>query len=568
MSENHSAPEAIADKLEALADLLEIADKNEFKIRAYRRAAETMRQLPESLDRLIAGERLQELDGIGEALAEKIEQAYRSGTIEKFKEIGEKYPSSLLEILEIKGLGPRSVRKLFDQLDVRDMEDLRKALAEDQVVSLEGFGNKTVENISEALAHWDEYSDRFLLGEARAAGRVLREYLVDLEEIGRVEIAGSCRRGCETVGDLDLLIEKQGELRFEPERLPGVESVMASGETKVTVRLETGLQADLRLVAPGEFGAAWLYFTGSKQHNIRLRERAQQKDQLINEYGLFEQETGEKICGATEAEIYEALGLEWIPPELREDSGELAAAETELPPLVEKHHLAGDGHLHTVASDGQATIEEMVEAARARDYRFLIISEHSRSLSVAGGLSNEQLHEHIEQIREIDAGTDDLKLFAGSEVDILKQGGLDYPDELLAKLDVVIAAVHSNFELSEQKQTERIVRALHHPEVDVLAHPTGRLLTERRPYDVDREEVLEAAVASDVVVEINANDRRLDANGQWCRRGKELGVEFIISTDSHSVQQLDLIELGLLTARRGWLEPAQIINHRGWKRWT
>ncbi len=568
MTEQEFSREAICEQLEQLADLLEIAEKNEFKIRAYRRGAETLRHTPEPLAELIAENRLTELEGIGEAIAEKIEQVYRTGKIDKFQDLTEEYPANLLELLEIKGLGPRSVRKLFDELNVRNLADLRSSLEGEQVEELAGFGKKTVKNIRQALAHRDKFSGRFLLSSALSRARQLKQHLARQSGVDRVEIAGSCRRGSETVGDLDILLEKVEEVDLIPENLSGVESVLQSGETKVSVRLENGLQADLRVVAPGEFGAAWLYFTGSKQHNIRLRERARKRRQLINEYGLFDQDSGEKIGGATEVEIYNSLELEWIPPELREDAGELEAAESGLSSLVEARHIQGDGHVHTTASDGHNTIEEMARAAEKKGYQFLVISEHSRSLSVAGGLSNSELKTHIERIREVNDKTEKLELLAGAEVDILAGGKLDYPDGLLAQLDLVTAAVHSKFGLPKEEQTARVVQGISHPEVDILAHPTGRLLGQRQPYAIDRDEVLKSAVKGDVAVEINSHGQRLDANAQWCRRGKKLGVEFIISTDSHSVEQLELIELGLKTARRGWLEPAQILNYQGWKRWT
>lgn len=554
----------VAGMLEKMADLLEIDGENRFKLRAYRRGAEILRERSDEFDQRLENGTLRELDGIGEALEDKIVQAVREGRIAKFDEVKQRLPVTLLELADIRGLGPKSIRKLYDREGVESLDDLERALETDRLKEIDGFGPKTLENIRTSLARLHRFDGRTLLMDVRPRAEALLEYLQEQLEPDRMEPAGSYRRGRETVGDLDVLVsgETQGRAGEALKTYPEVEEVMAAGETKTSVLLTDDLQVDVREVPPENFGAALQYFTGSKEHNVRLRERARRRGWTVNEYGLFDEETGEKLAGSTEEGIYDALDLDWIPPELREDHGELEAAEAhDLPDLIQLEDIRGDCHTHTTASDGRDSTESMVDAAEAMGYEYLAITDHSRSLRVADGLSVDELRDHAESIREANERFE-IEVLAGTEVDILKDGSLDYPEDVLAELDWVIAAVHTGFDLAPDRQTARIVGAIRHPEVDVLAHPTGRKLGQRDPYDVDRSAILDALVEEGVALEINANGQRLDASDEWCRQARKRGISFVISTDSHARDHLWMMELGVTTARRGWLESTDVLNTR------
>ncbi|MFB6356303.1 MAG: DNA polymerase/3'-5' exonuclease PolX [bacterium] len=552
----------IAGLLDDMADLLAVAGENEFKLRAYRNGAEILRELSdEQFRNHVENGTLSDLEGIGEALSDKITEAYHSGIISKFEETKETYPVSLLDLYDIHGMGPKSIRKLFDELGVETIPDLRKALQSGSVESLDGFGPKTIENIEQSLQRLDRFSGRVLLTDAITVAESLVDYLRDEADPDRIDVAGSYRRGKETVGDLDIVVtgaEDVGRCLTSHER---VRDVLVDGDTKVSVLMESDIQVDLRIVAPEEYGATLLYFTGSKEHNVKLRGRARDRGWTINEYGLFNEDTGEKLAGETEESIYNKLGLDWIPPELREDNGELEAAESgTLPDLVTTEDISGDWHVHTSASDGKHTVEQMVQSAKEKGHESIVISDHSQSLRIAGGLTTDELENHIGHIREVDDHFEGIDVRSGSEVDILEDGQLDYPDELLERLDYVVAAIHQKFHLDREAQTQRIISALKHPEVDVLAHPTGRKLGEREAYDLNRDRVLNIAAERDVAIEINSNEKRLDANDRWCREGKSRGIQFVVSTDAHSREHLWFYELGVRTARRGWLEVSDVAN--------
>ncbi len=522
----------IADLLDRMADLLEIAGENPFKLRAYRGGAERLRELSgERFDRLAENGRLTELEGIGEALSDKILQARREGIIDKFERTKRTYPVSLLDILRIHGLGPKSIRRMYEEMEIESLPDLETALELGKIQELKGFGPKTVENIEKSLERLERFSGRTLLMNAVPAGEQLLDDLREEADPGRIELAGSYRRGRETVGDLDILVSPaDGEVGTALVEHPDVSDVLARGDTKTSVVLENGIQVDLREVEPDQYGAALLYFTGSKHHNVRLRGRARSRGWTINEYGLFDEESGEKLAGKTERSIYEALDLEWIPPELREDHGEVdAAANRALPDLVTPDDVLGDCHVHTDASDGRNSLREMIQGCREQGLEYVVITDHSRSLRVADGLSVDRLNRQVEQVRELDREFEDIDVLAGTEVDILADGELDFSTEVLQQLDWVIASVHSKFNLDAEAQTERITRAMAHPEVDVLGHPTGRQLGKRDPYEVRMEPVLKTAAREDVAVEINANGYRLDADDRWCRRGRTMGVKFVVS---------------------------------------
>lgn len=554
--------ESVPDLLRDMADLLEIGGENPFKLRAYRNGADLVEELTtDEFYRRVQEGTLDELEGIGEALSDKITQAVETGTIDKFEEAKQEFPVSLLDILEIHGLGPKSVRKLYDELGIENLTELESALQTDKIAELDGFGPKTLDNIRTALERFKQFSDRVLLMDAIPVADELLGYLREHTDPEKLDVAGSYRRGKETVGDLDILVTGDDAFGDCLVDHPDVVEVLGHGDTKTSVLMESGLQVDLRDVEPESFGAALLYFTGSKEHNVRLRGLARERGWTINEYGMFDEETGEKLAGETEASIYETLDLNWIPPELREDHGEIDRAQSDdFTDLVEESDVRGDCHMHTTASDGRDSLEDMVEAARDNGSEYVVITEHSQSLRVADGLSPERLQEHVRAIRDLDNRYDAINVFAGTEADILEDGTMDYDENLLAELDFVIAAVHSKFNLPKDKQTDRLIEALRHPEVDMLAHPTGRKLGQRDPYEVDMEPVLETAVEENVAVEINANGQRLDANPRWCRRGKELGVDFIINTDAHATDHLWFSRLGVKTARRGGLATSDILN--------
>lgn len=556
----------IAECFRRVADLLEIEGANPFRVRAYRTAAQTIRSLPHALHELVAhGEDLTELAGIGEDLAAKIEEIVSTGSLALLEELGRKTPQSLAILLELPGLGPRRVRALHETLGVRNLDDLARAVRAGRVRALPGFGAKTEQRIRDALAHAAATPHRTLWIEAEPVARELVAWLGREPGVLRIEVAGSFRRRQETVGDLDVLVAcKRGTPvadRFVAHE--DVEQVLAHGTTRATVRLRSGLQVDLRVVPSVSWGAALLYFTGSKAHNIAVRRMGVRRRLKLNEYGVFRGRV--RRAGRTEAEVYRQVGLPYIEPELREDRGELEAARLgRLPKLVEPRDIRGDLHVHTRATDGHATIEEMAEAARGRGYAYLAIADHTQAARVAGGLEPKAMRRHLARIEKANGRLRGFRLLKAAEVDILEDGSLDLPKSVLAELDLVVGAVHSAFGLSRAKQTERLLRAMDDPRFHVLAHPTGRLLGEREPYDVDLERLIEAAAERGCFLELNAQPRRMDLADVWCKAAKEAGVRIAISTDAHDVEQLDLMRIGVGYARRGWLEADDVLNTRGW----
>lgn len=556
----------IAECFRRVADLLEIEGANPFRVRAYRTAAQTIRSLPHALHELVAdGEDLTELAGIGEDLAAKIEEIVSTGSLALLEELGRKTPQSLAILLELPGLGPRRVRALHETLGVRNLDDLARAVRAGRVRALPGFGAKTEQRIRDALAHAAATPHRTLWIEAEPVARELVAWLGREPGVLRIEVAGSFRRRQETVGDLDVLVAcKRGTPvadRFVAHE--DVEQVLAHGTTRATVRLRSGLQVDLRVVPSVSWGAALLYFTGSKAHNIAVRRMGVRRRLKLNEYGVFRGRA--RRAGRTEAEVYRQVGLPYIEPELREDRGELEAARLgRLPKLVEPRDIRGDLHVHTRATDGHATIEEMAEAARGRGYAYLAIADHTQAARVAGGLEPKAMRRHLARIEKANGRLRGFRLLKAAEVDILEDGSLDLPKSVLAELDLVVGAVHSAFGLSRAKQTERLLRAMDDPRFHVLAHPTGRLLGEREPYDVDLERLIEAAAERGCFLELNAQPRRMDLADVWCKAAKEAGVRIAISTDAHDVEQLDLMRIGVGYARRGWLEADDVLNTRSW----
>jgi DNA polymerase (family 10) len=557
----------VASIFSRIADLLEIEGANTYRVRAYRNAARTVATLSGNIaDMVENGEDLTELEGIGEDLAGKIEEMAKTGDLEQLEEIEQRVPPGLAELLDISGLGPKRVRALYDELGITNLEELEEAAKQRKIEKLEGFGAKIQQKILDDLEEARGKEKRTRLDTADELVVPLLDYLRGIEGVQRVEAAGSYRRRQETVGDLDILAtgEEGQQIIDRFIEYEDVDEVVSEGKTRSTVLLRTGLRVDLRVVVEESYGAALLYFTGSKAHNIHLRNMALHQDMKINEYGVFRGE--ERIAGETEEEIYGLFDMPYIEPELREDRGEIdAAMEGRLPQLVTLDDVRGDLQMHTTASDGHNTLEEMVEAAQERGYDYVAITDHSPRVAVAQGLDAEHLAKRIDEIDELNEKLGGIRVLKGIEVDILEDGSLDLPDDVLSRLDVVVASVHSGFGFSRDKQTERILRAMDNPNFHILAHPTGRLINERDPYEVDLEKVMQGALDRGCYLEVNALPNRLDLDDVHARMAKEMGLKLSISTDAHRVSELAYMRFGVGQARRGWLEPDDVLNTRSWR---
>lgn len=552
--------------LNKVADLLEIEGANQFRVRAYRNAAMAVEQDSRNVANMVRqGDDLTELPGIGKDLAGKIKEIVETGGLEQLKKVEKRTSPKLAELLEVSGLGPNRVRAIHDELHITGLDELKTAAEEGKIRTLSGFGKKTEQNILAELKRLSQEIGRAKLNVAEQVLEPFLDYLKSGSGIKQVQGAGSYRRRKETVGDLDILITAQnGASVIEYfTRYEDVEKVVSKGETRSTVILRSGIQVDLRVVPEGSYGAALLYFTGSKAHGIALRNIALDRGLKINEYGLYKGK--KRRAGKTEKQIYKMLDLPYISPELRENRGEIEAAKKgQLPHLVTLEDIRGDLHSHTKDSDGHASLEQMAKAAWERGYEYLAITDHSPHVAVAGGLDKEGLASQIERIDRLNEEFSGFRLLKGIEVDILEDSSLDLPDSILKKLDVVICAVHSKFHLSAKKQTERIIRAMDNPNFNILAHPTGRLLGKREPYEVDMDRILKAALKRGCFLEINAQPDRLDLNDVNCKKAKEMGMKLAISTDSHRTSSLDFIRFGLGQARRGWLEAGDVLNTRSW----
>ncbi|MBJ3762525.1 DNA polymerase/3'-5' exonuclease PolX [Maribius pontilimi] len=555
----------IAAMFDHVADLLEIQDANPFRVRAYRNAADTVRDQSRSVAAMLdEGADLAELPDIGDDLAGKIAVIVRTGHLALLDEISDDVPEAIVAATRIPGIGPKRARKLFDALDLTSLDDLEKAAEDGRIARIAGFGEKTQARIRDELARGDITERRLRIDTAEEFGEPLLAWIRGIDGMEKAEIAGSYRRRKETVGDLDILVAGRdgGKIIERFTAYDEVEDIASKGKTRSTVTLRSGLQVDLRVIPSLSWGAALHYFTGSKAHNIAGRRRAQDRGLKLNEYGLFKGD--EQIAGANETQIYDGIGLPWIDPVLRENRGEIEAAENgQLPDLVELGDVKGDLHAHTTASDGKNTLCEMAAAAKRQGYEYLAITDHSKSQTQAGGLGADELAAQIDAIAELNEKIDGIRLLAGCEVDILKDGGLDFHDSLLERLDLVVASVHSNFALDEDAQTERIIRAMDNPLVHIIGHPTGRLIGQRRAYALDIERLVGAARTRGCALELNANPIRLDLKDVHCRLAAEHGVRIAISTDAHSTGGLDHMRYGIDQARRGWLERGDVLNTLG-----
>ena len=551
----------IAQIFKSIGEILELKGDSSFRVNSYYKASRVIGDLSQDIEKVAAEGKLRDISGIGEATAKKIEEYLETGRIGRYEELKKDIPADLIRMMEIPGLGPKTVNLLWQKLGVTTMTDLRRVMRSGQAAELPGMGEKKVQNILKGIELYSVARERMPLGVALPIAQEIAGNLRKLKGVKAAEPAGSLRRKCETIGDIDILTsgtDGAGIIKAFTE-LSQVKRVLAAGDTKGSVILEGDFQIDVRVVPEKSFGAALQYFTGSKAHNIRLRGLAKTKGLKVSEYGVFK---GKKsIAGKDEEEVYEALGLPWMPPELREDRGEIAAAQQgRLPDLIELEDIKGDLQVHSTYSDGSNSIEEMALAAKKRGYKYICITDHSRSLKVASGLEIEELEERAEEIARLNKKLKGIRILNGAEVDILGDGRLDYPDEVLEKLDIVLGAIHSALGQEEKKMTARLLSAIENPNVDIIAHPTGRVFGQRGPSNIDLERIMKAAAETKTVLEIDAYYDRLDLNDINARMARDMGVKLEISTDAHHIDQLWMMELGVAVARRGWLTSADVIN--------
>ncbi|MDR4507053.1 MAG: DNA polymerase/3'-5' exonuclease PolX [Candidatus Brocadiaceae bacterium] len=551
----------IAALFERIANVLELKGENTFRINTYHKAARVIEDLTEDIEILAASGKLIDIPGIGKGTADKVTEYLATGKMAKYEEIIKDVSEETVALMQIPGLGPKTVAMLHKELGIVTLNDVEKAIREGTLKGLFGIGDKKIENIVKGIALYKTSQQRIPIGMAYPVVNRIIEELRHNPLVGDIQTAGSLRRMKETVGDIDILASGSSgkEIIRSFVNMQGVTQTLASGDTKGSVRVEEGLQVDLRVVAADEFGAALQYFTGSKDHNVHLREIAKKKGMKISEYGIFRD--GKKIGGGKEEDIYTALGMEWIPPELRENRGEIEAAqEGKLPCLIELSDIQGDLHNHSNWSDGIPTFQEMGEHAIKMGYRYLVVSDHSQSLHVAHGLREEELLKEMEEIDRLNETFHGFTLLKATEMDIKPDGSLDFPDKLLEKLDIVIASIHSGFKQDKRKITERMIAAARNPFVNIIAHPTGRLISKREGYEVDMDKVMEACAQTGTALEINCYYDRLDLNDVNCRKAKEMGVMIAISTDAHHLDQMWMMRLGVGIARRGWVEAKNVIN--------
>ena len=554
----------VADIFYEIADLLEIQGVIQFKPRAYRKAAQTIEAMGEDIQIIYEKGEVRSIPGVGEALAKKIGEIVETGKLEYLERLKKEIPEGLSKIMEIPGVGPRKALVLYKKLEIKNIQELKKACEEGKLRELFGFGELTEKNIIRGIQMLERTKGRTLLSRAYENGEKLVQYMKAMKRIEQIELAGSIRRMKETIGDIDILVSSDSNpipIMDHFVDYPDKKEVLVKGKTKTSILLSDDTHVDLRVVKPESFGSAMQYFTGSKAHNIKLRSMAIKKGLKISEYGVFKKENGEYVAGKNEKEVYNAIGLPYIEPELREDRGEIEAAQkNDLPKLVKYGEIRGDLHIHSEWSDGSNSIQEIVSQARKMGYEFIGITDHSKSERVANGLSDERLLEQIKKIREMNDEIDGFKIFSGNECDIKTDGSLDYDKKLLKELDYVCAAVHSRFKMDRKEMTNRIVKAMENDRVKVLAHPTGRLIGKREAYEVDMEKIMQSAKDNDVLMEINAFPDRSDLNDIHAKMAEEFGVKIAIGTDAHSLDHLRFMKFGIAIARRGWLEKKDVLN--------
>lgn len=556
----------IADIFNEVADLLEIQGGNLFRVRAYRKAARTVGELSQSIADMVKNrEDLTDLTGVGKDLACKMVEIVETGTLSLLAELGKETPEELSGLMKIQGLGPKKVGVLHKTLGIRTLDDLKKAAMDKKIRGIPGFGEKTEQSILEVVGQMKGVEQRIKLVVAEQIAEPLVDYLGKARGVKKIAVAGSYRRRRETVGDLDILATAadNSDVMDRFVHYEDVVKVISEGTTRSTVQLRSGLHVDLRVVPQESYGAALHYFTGSKGHNIAVRTLGVKKKLKINEYGVFK--GNRRIAGRTEEEVFREVDLPYIPPELREDRGEVEAAQNgSLPALVTLDDIRGDLHAHTSLTDGRASLEEMAEAAKGKGYEYIAITEHSKHVTVARGLKPKDVIKRNAEIDGLNAKLRGMILLKSIELDILDDGSLDLPDEILRELDLVVCSVHYKFNLSREKQTERVIRAMDNPYFSIFSHPTGRLINERRPYELDMERVMEAAKERGCFMELNSHPDRLDLNDMDCKMAKDIGIKIAISTDAHSANDLNFMRFGIGQARRGWLEAKDVLNTRSW----
>ena len=553
----------VADILYKIADLLDVKGEIFFKTRAYRMAAQVIETLDEDIEIVTKEKRLQSIPGVGEALAKKITEIVETGKLDYFEKLKKEVPEGLLTLLEIPSLGPKKVAAIYQNLGISTVEELRQACIDGKLRELDGFGELTERNILRGIQLREKTSGRVLLNVAYNDGSKYLTYLKQCKKIQQLSIAGSLRRMKETIGDIDILASSDSPddvmeyfVKFE-----NVDRVLLQGKTKTSVLLADNLQVDLRVVENKSFGAALQYFTGSKEHNVTMRHIAIRKGYKLNEYGLFKKQTEKYVVGETEEEIYKTLGLSYIEPELRENRGEVEIAKKgKLPKLVGYDDINGDFHVHSIWSDGSDSIENIAQAAKSRGYKFVCITDHSQSLKVANGLSEERVKKKLKEIKKINEKMKDFTIFSGTECEIKNDGSLDYPDRILKQFDVVYIGIHTGFKRDRKEITNRIIKGMQNKYAHILAHPTGRLIGMREPLDIDIEQIIDIAKETNTFLEINAFPDRLDFNDIHSKLAKEKGAKFVIGTDSHSITTLPFMRFGVATARRGWLKKKDILN--------
>lgn len=570
--------------LTTLADLLEIQGANPFRIRAYRNAVNTVNSLSRPLAAMVeAGEDLTKLPGVGKTVAHHIIEFLKTGRITRLEEVSAEIPVTLVELVRLDGVGPKKAKKLFEQLGVKTVDDLAEQLDAGTVRELDGFGRKSAEKIKRSIEDHRKHSGRFQIHEVEKLIAGVLEHMAHAPGVDKIELAGSLRRRKETIGDVDILARHEGDGTPVVDHFVGFDGaarVLGAGPTKGSIVLHSGLQVDLRVIPGRSFGAALQYFSGSKEHNVAVRTLAVRKGFRVNEWGVFRlpedvdpatvgKEDGERLAGDTEEGVYEVLGMSWVPPALRENRGEVEAAVADsLPELVSLEDIRGDLQMHSTWSDGKVSLEEMTRACRDLGYEYLAVTDHSQAMAMVQGLTPERAREQWEEVEEVRRRVTGIDLLRSAEVDILKDGSLDMPDEILDGLDLVVISVHSFMDQDKTTMTERVLKAMMHPTVDILAHPTGRLINRREPYALDVESILEAASELGVAVELNANPNRLDFSDVHVHRAKELGVPVVISTDAHAPAALQNMRFGVDQARRGWLEAADVLNTRSAKEFS
>ena len=561
---------SIAGILYETADLLEVDAADSFRIRSYRNAAEAIEGWPQQISDMIANEKLVlAIPGIGKGMLVNIKEMLTEGKLTLHADLLKKYRPSMLQLLKVQGLGPKTIALIWSAYQVCDLEGVEQLAREGKIRTLPRMGEKHEQKLLKAIEDYRRIAGRFLIETAQIQADKILEHLRAYPGVEKATPAGSLRRGRETVGDLDILVtgpaccddaERQ-KLIDHIIKLPGLMEIIARGENKISFRLRGGMQVDVRTLAPESFGAAMQYFTGSKAHNVSLRQRALKMGYTLNEYSLARLDNQEIVASKSEQDIYAALKLDYIPPEIRENSGEIDAAEKHaLPDLLTQEAIQGDVHMHTVETDGRNTIEEMAAAARERGYKYMAITDHSKNLAFANGLDDERAIKHIAKIRAANDATEGIRIFAGIEVDILEDGTLDLSDEVLAQMDIVIASVHSHFNQSPDEMTRRLLKAVGNPNVSLIGHPTGRILLRRDAYAYDMNAVLQAAARNKVAMELNAYPDRLDLCDRHLRQAKQAGVKIVINTDSHHISHMEKIRYGVLQARRAWLTPDDVLN--------